>query len=56
MRRAKGEGSLLLLKGCKIFYAQFYQNGRKIRVSTGKRVKQEALVSCADSWGALIRD
>ena len=44
MRRAKGEGSLLLLKGCKIFYAQFYQNGRKIRVSTGKRVKQEALV------------
>ncbi len=44
MRRAKGEGSLLLLKGCKVWYAQFYQNGRQIRVSTGKRVKQEALV------------
>ena len=44
MRRAKGEGSLLLLKGCKIWYAQFYQGGRQIRVSTGKRVKQEALV------------
>jgi integrase len=44
MRRAKGEGSLLLLKGCSIFYAQYYQNGRKIRVSTGKRIKQEALV------------
>ena len=44
MRRAKGEGSLLLLKGCKVFYAQFYQNGRQVRTSTGKRVKQEALV------------
>ena len=44
MRRAKGEGSLLLLKGCKIFYAQFYQNGKQVRVSTGKRVKQEALI------------
>ncbi len=43
-RRAKGEGSLLLLKGCKIYYAQFYQNGKPVRVSTGKRVKQEALV------------
>src|SRR5580658_3573591 len=44
MRRAKGEGSLLLLKGCSVFYAQFYQNGKQVRVSTGKRVKQEALV------------
>jgi len=43
MRRAKGEGSLLLLKGCSIWYAQFYQNGRQVRVSTGTRVKQEAL-------------
>lgn len=42
-RRAKGEGSLLLLRGCKIYYAQFYQNGKQVRVSTGKRVKQEAL-------------
>lgn len=42
-RRAKGEGSLMLLKGCKIYYAQFYQNGKQVRVSTGKRVKQEAL-------------
>jgi integrase len=44
MRRVKGEGSLLLLKGCSVFYAQFYQNGKQVRVSTGKRVKQEALV------------
>lgn len=44
MRRSKGEGSLLLLKGCSIFYAQFYQNGKQVRVSTGERVKQKALV------------
>jgi integrase len=44
MRRVKGEGSLLLLKGCSVFYAQFYQNGKQVRLSTGKRVKQEALV------------
>lgn len=43
MRRSKGEGSLLLLKGCKIWYAQFYQNGKQVRVSTGTRVKMEAL-------------
>jgi integrase len=42
-RRAKGEGSLLLLKGCAIYYAQFYQNGKQVRQSTGRRVKQEAL-------------
>ncbi len=42
-RRAKGEGSLLLLKGCKIYYAQWYENGQAKRVSTGTRVKQEAL-------------
>lgn len=42
-RRAKGEGSLLLMKGCTVWYAQYYQNGKQIRVSTGKYVKQEAL-------------
>ncbi len=42
-RRAKGEGSLLLMRGCTVYYAQYYQNGKQIRVSTGKRVKQEAL-------------
>lgn len=34
----------MTLKGCSIYYAQFYQNGKQVRVSTGKRVKQEALV------------
>ena len=43
-RAAKGTGSLLLLKGCSIYYAQFYQNGKQIRVSTGERVKAKAAV------------
>jgi integrase len=42
-RRAKGEGGLIKIKGCKIWYAQYYEDGRQIRVSTGKRVKQKAL-------------
>jgi integrase len=42
-KRAHGEGSLLKRKGCQIWYAQYYRDGRQIRVSTGKSVKQEAL-------------
>src|SRR5207249_4991521 len=43
-RRAKGEGSLLKLNGCRFWYAQYYdQNGRQLRVSTKTEVKQEAL-------------
>ena len=42
-RRAKGEGGLIKIKGCKIWYAQYYEDGRQIRVSTGERVKQKAL-------------
>lgn len=42
-RRAKGEGSLLKIGDCKIWYAQFYQGGRQIRVSTKTKVRQEAL-------------
>jgi len=42
-KRAHGEGSLLKRKGCQIWYAQYYRDGRQIRVSTGKAVKQEAL-------------
>jgi integrase len=51
MRRAKGEGSLLVLKGCKIWYAQFYQNGKQLRVSTGERVKAKALVELRKLMG-----
>jgi len=43
-RRANGEGSLIKLKGCRFWYAQFYDpNGRKIRISARTAVKQEAL-------------
>jgi integrase len=43
-RRANGEGSLIKLKGCRFWYAQYYdQNGRKIRISTRTTIKQEAL-------------
>jgi len=43
-RRAKGEGSLIKINGCRFWYAQYYdENGRQIRVSTKTEVKQEAL-------------
>jgi integrase len=42
-RRSKGEGSLLLIAGCKNWFAQFYENGKQKRVSTRTHKKQEAL-------------
>jgi integrase len=42
-RRAHGEGSLLKRKGCRLWYAQFYKDGRRVRVSTGESVRQKAL-------------
>src|SRR5579863_6198826 len=42
-RRAHGEGSLLRRKGCQLWYAQYYRDGRQIRVSTRESVKQRAL-------------
>jgi hypothetical protein len=42
-RRAHGEGSLLRRKGCKLWYAQFYKDGRRVRVPTGESVRQKAL-------------
>lgn len=41
--RAHGEGSLLRRKGCRLWYAQFYRDGRRVRVSTGESVRQKAL-------------
>src|SRR5208337_369644 len=37
------EGGLLRLAGSRFWYAQYYQDGRQIRVSTKTEVKQEAL-------------
>src|SRR6185312_12531561 len=42
-RRANGEGSLLKIAGCRFWYAQYYRNGRQVRVSTKTEVKQVAL-------------
>ena len=41
-RRANGEGSLLKLKDCRFWYAQFYSNGRQVRVSTKTENKTAA--------------
>lgn len=43
MRRAKGEGSLLKVKGCRFWYAQHVHNGKQVRVSTRTEKKMEAL-------------
>jgi integrase len=43
-RRSKGEGSLLRRKGCRYWYAQYYDHtGKAVRVSTKTEVKQKAL-------------
>src|SRR5579872_701395 len=42
-RRANGEGSLIKIAGCRFWYAQYYRNGRQIRVSTKTVVKMAAL-------------
>jgi len=52
MRRANGEGSLIKLKGCRFWYAQYYDhNGRKIRISTQTEVKQKALAILRKQMG-----
>jgi integrase len=42
-RRAKGEGCLMRRTGSRFWWAQFYQDGKAVRKSTGKAVKEEAL-------------
>jgi len=41
-RRANGDGGLIKIDGCRYWYAQYYQDGRQIRVSTKTEVKAEA--------------
>lgn len=41
-RRERGEGGLIKIHGCRFWYAQFYRDGRQIRVSTKTEVKEEA--------------
>jgi hypothetical protein len=56
MRRANGEGSLIKLKGCRFWYAQYYgRNGRKIRISTQTEVKQKASLYCVNRWVTAMK-
>ena len=41
-RRANGEGSLVMLPGCRYWYACYYVNGKQVRVSTRTTVKTQA--------------
>src|SRR5882724_9413608 len=46
MRRAKGEGALIKRKGCRFWYASYYDAaGVQQRVSTKTEIKQEALAT-----------
>ena len=41
-KRERGEGGLIKIRGCRFWYAQFYTDGRQIRVSTRTEVKEKA--------------
>jgi integrase len=41
-RRANGEGSLVMLPGCRFWYAAYYSGGKQVRISTHTTVKTEA--------------
>ena len=41
-KRERGEGGLIRIRGCRFWYAQFYTDGRQIRVSTRTEVKEKA--------------
>ncbi|HZQ23395.1 MAG TPA: site-specific integrase [Terriglobales bacterium] len=43
MRGAKGDGCLMKLKGCRLWYAQYYRDGKRYRVSTKTEVRAEAM-------------
>ncbi|HKV80012.1 MAG TPA: site-specific integrase [Candidatus Sulfotelmatobacter sp.] len=49
--RANGEGGLLRVAGSRFWYAQYYQDGRQIRVSTRTDNKQEALATLRKLMG-----
>jgi integrase len=54
-KRAFGEGALLKRKGCRFWVAQFYKDGRQIRISTRTEVKQKALVILRKHMGDVER-
>jgi integrase len=54
-KRAFGEGSLLKRKGCRFWVAQFYKDGRQIRISTRTTVKKRALAILRKHMGDVER-
>jgi integrase len=50
-RRGNGEGGLFKMRGSENWYAQFYQDGRQIRVSTRTTVKEEATATLRKLMG-----
>jgi len=49
--RANGEGGLLKIAGSRFWYAQYYQDGRQIRVSTKTDIKAEAIQTLRKMMG-----
>jgi integrase len=41
-KRNRGTGGLIKMEGCRFWYAQYYKDGRRLRVSTRTEVKKEA--------------
>lgn len=54
-RRARGEGCLLRRPGSRFWWAQFYQDGRAVRKSTGTAVKEEAAAALRRLMGDAER-
>jgi len=54
-RRERGEGGLIKIQGCRYWYAQFYREGRQIRISTKTEVKEEAKKSLRRFMGDTER-
>jgi integrase len=50
-RRPNGDGGLIKIKNCRYWYAQYYQNGRQVRISTKTDVKQEAIAQLRKLMG-----
>jgi integrase len=50
-RRANGDGGLIKINNCRFWYAQYYQNGRQVRISTRTEVKQEAIATLRKLMG-----
>lgn len=61
-KRERGTGGLIKMRGCKLWYAQYYDQGQRRRVSTKTASKQEAqgvlrnLMSDMDRGGQFVGD